>query len=212
MTLRPARILAIAGGLVALAASVLLLLVAVDARAWSDAIRDDDAVFRVAPKEADWDAAERAPFGISRRVLALDDDLALRRAIERFQLARLQSTFFNPSASLQASKARAQIALAGIERDAPRARDRSIAANLLGVLAFQEARGDPIHAAQAIQRAAQAFHRAILADGSNEDAKANLELIVRLQQANNALRRQQNGILGNARGQGTGAGRGGSGY
>ena len=212
MTLRPARILAIVGGLVALAGSVLLLLVAVDARAWSDAIRDDDAVFRVTPKAAAWDPEERAPFGISRRVLALDDDLALRRAIERFQLARLQSTFFNPSASLQASKARAQIALAAVERDDPRARDKSIAANLLGVLAFQEARGDPNGAAAAIRRAAQAFRRAILADGSNEDAKANLELIVRLQQANNALRRQQNGIFGNARGQGTGAGRGGSGY
>ncbi len=206
------RALGLFGGLVALAGSVLLLLVAVDARAWSDAIRDDDAVFRVEPKQAAWDPSERAPFGIARRVLGLDDDLALRRAIERFQLARLQSTFFNPSAGLQASKARAQIALAAIEREAPRARDTSIAANLIGVLAFQEARGDPIHAAEAIQRAAQAFRRAILADGANEDAKSNLELIVRLQQANSALRRQQSGVLGNARGHGTGAGSGGSGY
>jgi hypothetical protein len=206
------RALGLAGGLVALAGSILLLLVAVDARAWSDAVRDDDAVFRVTPKEATWSPDERAPFGLTRRVLAIDDDLALRRAIERFQLARLQSSFFNPSAALQASKARAQIALAAVERGAPHARDRSIAANLLGVLAFQEARGDPLNAARAIQRAALAFRRAILADGSNEDAKANLELIVRLQQANNALRRQQNGVFGNARGNGTGAGRGGSGY
>jgi hypothetical protein len=206
------RALGIVGGLIALAGSVLLLLVAVDARAWSDAIRDDDTVFRVTPKEAAWAPEERAPFGLTRRVLALDDDLALRRAIQRFQLARFQSAFFNQSTSLQASRARAQIALAAVERDAPRVRDKSIAANLLGVLAFQEARGDPIHAQQAIQRAAQAFRRAILADGSNEDAKANLELIVRLQQANNALKRQQNGVFGNARGRGTGAGSGGSGY
>jgi hypothetical protein len=206
------RALGIVGGLLALTGSVLLLLVAVDARAWSDAIRDDDAVFRVTPKEAAWDPAERAPFGITRRVLAIDDDLALRRAIERFQLARLQSSFFNPTVALQATKARAQIALAAVERGAPRARDKSIAANLLGVLAFQEARGDPLNAAKAIQRAAQAFRRAILVDGSNEDAKANLELIVRLQQANNALRRQQNGVFGNARGNGTGAGGGGTGY
>ena len=80
------RILGIVGGVVALAGSVLLLLVAVDARAWSDAFRDDDAVFRVEPKQAVWDPAEHAPFGISRRVLGLDDDLALRRAIQRFQL------------------------------------------------------------------------------------------------------------------------------
>jgi hypothetical protein len=204
--------LAIVGGLAALAGSVLLLLVAVDARAWSDAIRDDDAVFRVAPKEAAWDPEERAPFGIARRVLALDDDLALRRAIERFQLARLQATFFNPNTSLQASKARAQIALAAVEREAPRPRDRSIAANLLGVLAFQEARGDPLHAAQAIRRSAVAFRRAIQADGTNEDAKANLELILRLAEANSQLRRQQNGVFGNARGKDTGAGRGSSGY
>jgi hypothetical protein len=206
------RVLGIAGGLVALAGSLLLLVVAVDARAWADAIRDDDVVFRVEPKQAAWDPAQHAPFGISRRVLGLDDDLVLRRAIQRFQLARLQSSFFNPTASLQASKARAQIALAAVERGARRPRDRSVAANLIGVLAFQEARGDPVHAAEAIQRAAQAFRRAILADGSNEDAKSNLELIVRLQQANSALRRQQNGVLGNARGDGTGSGSGGTGY
>jgi hypothetical protein len=205
-------VLAVAGGLAALAGSVLLLLVALDARAWADAIRNDDAVFRVAPKEAAWAPDERAPFGIARRVLALDDDLALRRAIERFQLARLQAAFFNPNVTLQAGKARAQIALAAVERDAPRARDRSIAANLLGVLAFQEARGDPIHAAQAIRRAAVAFRRAIQADGTNEDAKANLELILRLDEANSQLQRQQSGVLGNARGHGTGAGSGGSGY
>ena len=148
-------------------------------------------------------------------MLGLDDDLALRRAIERVPARAPAVDVLQPERRpAGGSKARAQIALAAVEREAPRARDRSIAANLIGVLAFQEARGDPIHAAEAIQRAAQAFRRAILADGANEDAKSNLELILRPASRRTAqLRRQQSGVSRQrTRRTAPGAGRGGSGY
>jgi hypothetical protein len=203
---------AVAGGLAALAGAVVLVLVAVDARAWSATVRDDDALFRVAPATPTWDAGARAPFRLSQRLLGTGDDIRLRRAIKAFQLARLQTTFYIQDPALQAAKAKATLALVGVQREGPSNRDRSLAANLLGVLAFQEARLDASNAPSAIRRAALAFRRAILWDPANEDAKSNLELVLRVAQLSNRVDRSPEGIFGNARGHGQGAGRGGNGY
>jgi hypothetical protein len=210
MTVR--RIASVGAALVALAGAVVLVLVAVDARAWSATVRNDDALFRVAPARPTWDAGARAPFGLSQRLLGTADDVRLRQAIKAFQLARLQTTFFIQDPSLQAAKAKATLALVAVERQGPSNRARSTAANLLGVLSFQEARLDPSSAQTSIRLATLAFRRAILWDATNDDAKSNLELVLRLAQLANQVQRDQEGLFGNSRGHGTGAGRGGTGY
>ncbi len=210
MTVR--RIASVVVGIVALAGAIVLVLVAVDARAWSATVRDDDALFRVAPARATWDARARAPFDLSERLLGTADDVRLRRAIQAFQLTRLQTTFYIQDPGLQAAKAKATLALVEVERKGPGNEARSTAANLLGVLAFQDARLDPSSAQTSLRRATLAFRRAILWDATNEDAKSNLELILRLAQTANQTRRAQEGLFGNSRGHGTGAGRGGTGY
>ncbi len=210
MTVR--RIASVVVGIAALAGAVVLVLVAVDARAWSATVRDDDALFRVAPARPTWDAGARAPFGLSERLLGTADDVRMRRAIQAFQLTRLQTTFFIQDPSLQAAKAKASLALVEVERKGPSNQARSTAANLLGVLAFQDARLDPSGAQTSLRRATLAFRRAILWDATNEDAKSNLELILRLAQVASQTRRDQEGLFGNSRGHGTGAGRGGRGY
>jgi hypothetical protein len=206
------RIASVVAGIAALAGAVVLVLVAVDARAWSATVRDDDALFRVAPARATWDSGARAPFGLSERLLGTADDVRLRRAIQAFQLARIQTTFFIQDPRLQAAKAKATLALVDVERKGPSNRARSIAANLVGVLAFQDARLDPSSAQTSLRRATLAFRRAILWDATNEDAKSNLELVLRLAQVASKTRRDQEGLFGNSRGHGTGAGRGGTGY
>jgi hypothetical protein len=206
------RIASVVGGIAALAGAVVLVLVAVDARAWSATVRDDDALFRVAPARATWDAGARAPFGLSERLLGTADDVRLRRAIQAFQVTRLQTTFYIQDPGLQAAKAKATLALVEVERKGPGNEARSTAANLLGVLAFQDARLDPSSAQTSLRRATLAFRRAIIWDATNEDAKSNLELILRLAQVANQTRRAQEGLFGNSRGHGTGAGRGGTGY
>jgi hypothetical protein len=210
---RGSRALAILGGAAALAGAVVLALVAVDARAWSDTMRNDDALFRVSPGKAQWAPSQHAPYGLTARVLGVHDDVMLRRAIAEFQVARLlQSRTIFTEPNVQAAIARAEVALVKVERDAPRDRDRSVAANLLGVLNFRLAFGSQTSAAVAIQRSMLAFRRAILWDGANEDAKANLELALRLIQATRITQRQQRGVLGSREGRGEGAGRGGRGY
>lgn len=210
MTVR--RIASVLAGIAALAGAVVLVLVAVDARAWSATVRNDDALFRVAPARATWEAGAHAPFGLSERLLGTADDVRLRRAIRAFQVARLQTTFFIQDPRLQAAKGKATLALVDVQRKGPSNRGRSTAANLLGVLAFQEARLDPSSTQTAIRRATLAFRRAILWDSTNDDAKSNLELVLRLAQAASQVRREQEGLFGNAHGRGTGAGRGGTGY
>ena len=57
---------------------------------------------------------------------------------------------------------------------------RSLVANLQGALAFEEARDDSGQAAVLLRRSLTSFRRAIALDRRNEDAKYNLELVLRL--------------------------------
>src|SRR5205807_2364734 len=85
------RILSVVAGIAALAGAVVLVLVAVDARAWSATVRDEDALFRMAPARPTWNAGARAPFGLSARLLGTADDVRLRRAIQALRLAQVAS-------------------------------------------------------------------------------------------------------------------------
>jgi hypothetical protein len=62
------------------------------------------------------------------------------------------------------------------------AEQRSFAANLLGVLTVTTpvARQDQGAIAQILKRSTAYFQRAIALDGANDDAKENLELVLRL--------------------------------
>jgi hypothetical protein len=207
------RGLAIAGAAGALALATVLVLVALDARAWQQTIRNDDGVLRVAPERARWSPDERDPFGTARRLLAISDDIALRRAARLFQLSRHQPLYsLGPGLTQEAGRARAEIALAAVERDDPRRRDRAIAAELLGVLAFDKARNEPRNVGGLLRRSAAAFRRAIALDPTADQPKTNLEIVLRLTGRAAEANRQRLGLFGNSAGHGSGSGRGGEGY
>lgn len=212
MKARVWRALAVAGAAAALALAAGLVLLAVDARAWQDTVRDDDVLFQMAPARAHWTASERAPDGVARRVLGVDDDLRLRRAVRLFALAHLPAMTFEAGQNIEILRVRAQIALAQIERNAADRRDRAVAANLLGVLAFEEARNDPVNAAAMLRRSGGEFRHAIGLSPSDEDPKVNLEILLRLSRPGAEKTREQVGIFGASRGIGAGASRAGRGY
>jgi hypothetical protein len=209
---RPWGAVAVLGAVVALTLAAGLVLLAADARGWQDTLREDDVLFQMAPARAHWAPDERAPDGFARRLLGVDDDIRLRRALRLFQLAHLPVTTFEGGQNAEILRVRAQIALAQIERNAADARDRAIAANLLGVLAFEEARNDPLNAASLLRRSAQEFRNAIALAPEGEDAKANLEILLRLSRPGAEQTRKQVGIFGAAHGVGAGASRAGRGY
>jgi hypothetical protein len=206
------RALAVLGAGIALALAGGLVLLADDARSWGDGIRDDDVLFQMAPGRAQWSPNQRAPFGLARHALGVDDDVRFRRAVRLFQLSQLRTTSFEAGQNLEVMKVRAQMALTQLERKAASARDRARAANLLGLLAFQDARNDPLNVTTLLRRSTDQFRRAIAFDPTGEEAKVNLEILLRLSRPGAEKSRRRVGIFGGARGVGAGSSRAGRGY
>ena len=164
------------GAAASLALAVALALVATDVSRWPGALEAGDARYRTSPNESRlWRPAELAPRRIARDLLALDDDLAYRRAVQGLRLARLEGpSVTDPGLSLLRSDAQARL-LEIVEGDADPVR-RSAAANLMGVVALVSLVAEEQDRAVLLSTAIRSFRRAIALDTSNEDAKYNLEL------------------------------------
>jgi len=139
-----------------LAAGVFLLLLALDVGRWRTAMASDDVTYRSSPQSQLWAPRTFLPAGVSRFLLGVGDDIAYRRALRAFRLARIA---------------------------APALSDPSEAANLLGAIAYSQALADFTNRARLIVAAAQQFGQAVTFDPSNDDAKYNLELTLALGRA-----------------------------
>lgn len=206
--------------LAALAGAALLVALAVDALRWEHRLSADDARLETAPaSERLWDPAPLLPFASSERLLGLPDDVEYRRTLRRFWPVRPGQAIIGPE--LEAQRGQVEVELARLARARTDER-RSHALNLLGVLTVGRYYGvnlgagtsgapsDPEERATIVRSAAGLFQAAIEAEPGNRDAKLNLELLLRDQPVAEFLADQPSGTA--AEGQGTGAGRGGSGY
>jgi hypothetical protein len=168
--------LAAAGFVVA----VILALLANDVRHWDQRMRSGDLRFQATPRPADlWDAGEVLPFGAGRRLLAIDDDLRYRRAARDFRLGRTREPALGRDL-LPAYRARAETEFEEIARTDLDPARRSRALNLIGVLTLARASADPLRTSSVIRETVSIFTAAIELDGDNTEAKANLELVLRL--------------------------------
>jgi hypothetical protein len=164
----------------ALVAAAFLAVLALDVGRWEQTVTRDDLRFEKTPSRFDlWRRDEILPFGVAREVLALEDDLAYRRAVRTFWRSQ-------PRAGVQVGpkavvlRARAQLLLERIANTDPDRRRRSDAANLLGVLSTSAQRFDVGNRGpKLLERAVTNFRNAVKLDPSNEDAKYNLELFLR---------------------------------
>jgi tetratricopeptide (TPR) repeat protein len=159
---------------VCVAAAVILVLLAIDARAWSSRFPADDLRYRrdaSAPKL--WSIGELSPFGLDRKVLGIKDDLAYRRALREFRLGRPLEPVFTTAATTH--RVQAQIALTDVVATPGHAKRASQAANLLGVLGFAMATQDVGQRVTFLNNAITAFRQAIALDPTNDDALFNLE-------------------------------------
>ena len=91
------------------------------------------------PSVPSWTPDQLAPFGLARRLLAVDDDLAFRRAVLAFHRARTGIPSFDNGLEGTALRVEAEAALARSIRSDTNARRASAAANLLGVLSVIDA-------------------------------------------------------------------------
>jgi hypothetical protein len=206
------RGLIVAGGIAAIALAFVLLVLALDVLRWRGQLDAADLRFDAASGNAAmWQPETILPTHVSRSLLALGDDVAYRRAVQRFRVSRIGQPA-REQADV-ARKGRVESELARLDRGDVDARRRSLVANLQGVLAFEEARDDEGQRAVLLRRSLESFRRAIALDGRNDDAKYNLELVLRLlQQAENDSGPGAGGQRGDVRGSGAGAATSGSGY
>jgi hypothetical protein len=163
-------------GLLALA--LIAALVARDAAAVQRAFDRSDLAFEAQPAaERLWKIDARMPF--VEQGLAIEDDLMYRRALRAFAVDARRAE--NPyDFSRPAFRAEAQATLGSAERSELAAPLRSKAAMLQGVLTFEESIADPVNGSTLVGRALADFTRAVRIDPSNEEAKYNLEFLLRL--------------------------------
>jgi hypothetical protein len=166
---------------VALAAGALALLLAVDVGRWNTALARGDVRFKFAPTRLDlWQPDEVVPFHASRRLLGIDDDLAYRDTLRRFYLARPHANKWTQT-NIDAIRSEATVSLAAYVREGKDAHRRAQAANMLGVIGLGlAATDDPGQRLRFLLFASRSFRGALTMDQTNEDAKFNLELTLRL--------------------------------
>jgi hypothetical protein len=189
----------------ALALAVLLALLARDVRRWEESLREGDRRFQVAPgRDGLWAPEESTLRGAARGLLAVDDDLRLRRAAQLFRHSRPRSTELRLPRHLALATS-AQVAFSEIQGGAyPRAW-RSIAANQIGILALADVLSSSAEASVRARKAVQKFTEAAKLDPANDEAQANLELVLTLLRAQDP-RVDPEGVTSRGGGTASGAG------
>jgi hypothetical protein len=198
----------------AVAVLVLLALVfavaAHDALSWRSALSRGDARIDAAPANAQWRASTLLPGDPTRALLALGDDLALRRALRGFLVAEATPRGFDNGVTQTRVRAGAEIVLSDLAARGPAA-NASQAGDLLGVLVVKA--GRVVGGVTADDRAGAAFEAAVRRDPANVDAKYNLELLLRRTKATGTRQGPGSGSGALAHGRrGAGAGTPGRGY
>ena len=165
----------------ALAAAVALLLLAVDVGRWNAAFARDDVRYQFAPTRSDlWKPDTLVPFNAAKRLLGVDDDLFYRETLRHFYLAEPRANKWEHT-NIDAIRSEATVALAAYIREGRSQARRSQAANLLGIIGLGlAATDDPGQRLRFLLVASREFRGALTFDQSNEDAKFNLELTLRL--------------------------------
>jgi hypothetical protein len=173
------RALLIAGVVGCLVLSAFLVVLAVDVLRSRDALAAGDSRYSTAPRDGGlWKPGALVASTISQDVLGVDDDLRFREAVRALRLSqRDEPTDSSPGAVLR--RVKAQKLLQGVADGDGDAARRSRAMSLLSVLLLSTPAADEEERA-ATQRVALAdLQKAIELDPTNDEAKYNLEVVLR---------------------------------
>ena len=171
------RVAGWAAAVLMVAAAAFLTVLAADVLRWRGHVERAD--FRVASARTQiWTPDTRLPGDPARGLLAVDDDVQFRRALQLFRLGNPRRPARNQN-DLNLRLA-ADARLADVARTHPDGSIRSRAAMLRGLLALETARGEPLRAETNLRRALSELRTAIRLDDGNGDAKYDLELVMRL--------------------------------
>ncbi len=172
------RVVRVTLGLVVLALAVVAALLAADLRNWREAVSAGDAAFAREPASARWQASTVLPSDPALRIVGISNQLAFRRAARRFVTVVDAGNGIDNGYSESRARGALEEDLTNLARGGDQHED-SAAENLLGILAFQDSRQLGPNAPAPVERSVADFQAAVELDPANDDAKANLELLLR---------------------------------
>jgi hypothetical protein len=168
----------VVGAVVCLALAAVLLLLAADIMRWRSALRADDVSYRATPGGDLWKPTALLPFGVTRSVLGINDDLQFRQALRALRLAKLEDAS-NSDPKLILARADAQARLEAIATSGGDPARLSRALDLLAVLQLATPSANPQERASVLKTAVANLQRAIALDPADDNAKYNLEAALR---------------------------------
>jgi hypothetical protein len=183
----------------ALAVAAFAAVLASDLRAWSEAVAAGDRTFAVHPAQARWNPATALPAGLSRDLLGISDDLAYRHAVQAFVAVQRAGCGVDNCYSESLARTSLELRLANLARSADRVRSSTLY-NLLGILAFADSQQRGASRPAPVERSVADFQAAVQLDPTNEDAKFNLEWLLRRLAARGVRPGGTSGQSGPARG------------
>lgn len=162
-----------------LALALVLAALGADLLRWRERVEATDIAFSTqVERDVSWVPDTLLPVGLSRGVLGVGDDVAYRRAVQRFWLSEPRAPLREFADVTRRSGAERELARMGEEDESPERR-----ANLLvmrGALLLEEARNTPTQRQVFVRRAIEQFRKAIELDPANTDAVYDLELSLKL--------------------------------
>jgi hypothetical protein len=161
--------------------AVVAALLARDVHRWDAGALRGDVAFATEPSGARWHADAVLPGDPAYRLLAIGSDLAYRRALQRFLAVEHAPASSDQGVTSARARGDVEATLAAVTRGT-NAVQAARAANLLGILAFADAIPSGPAQPAPVESSIANFRAAVRADPGEDDAKFNLELVLRLLQ------------------------------
>ena len=168
------------GAAILLGLATVFALLATDVHAWQHRLATDDLRFRAHPSFTSlWKSPASLPGDPAQELLGLGDALSYREGVQSFWLNEIGVAHAKGS-DLSVLRIANQVKLQRLSTGAATAAERSVAANLLGVMTITTTAGSKAALAQILQNATADFRLAIKENPASWAAKVNLELALRL--------------------------------
>jgi hypothetical protein len=166
---------------VATALAVVFVVVAVDVLRTPGQLTSDDTRFQTAPLRQGglWDFGF-LPGDATEKILELEDDVTYRNAVGLYARAEPGKTDWQGFPELESLRAKAQFELTRLSREDPEAARRSRLLTLYGVMTLDARPLGNEERENMLQNAVSSFRAALDLDRSNDDAKTNLETVLRV--------------------------------
>jgi len=166
---------------VATAIAVVFVVVAIDVLRTPGQLTSDDTRFQTAPQRQGglWDFGF-LPGETTEQILGLEDDVTYRNTVGLYARAEPGKTDWQGFPELESLRAKAQFELTRLSREDPEAARRSRLLTLYGVITLDARPLGNEERDNMLQNAVSSFRAALDLDRSNDDAKTNLETVLRV--------------------------------